>query len=210
MDDILISELNTLVGIKPTTSNSYNWMDCNYYISSSTTSFMFYQDIDYDNNGTYDYRGIYFTQYRPNHCTSSSTTSNTYQDDNNYLTNTIYWFSYDPIEWLILDEYKGKALIFANLLLDSQEYYSRTSSNKLNHNAGNGYANNYELSNIRKYLNETFYNTAFNDLEKELIEKTAANNSNIYECKNTNDKVFLLSRGEATKYFNSSTERQTQ
>ena len=205
-DNTLISELNTLAGTKPTSTNSYNWNDYNYYISSTITSFMFYQDVDVDNDGIFDYRGVYFTQYRPYNYSSSSSASNSYQDENSYSTNTIYWFSYDPIEWNILTESNGKALILSNLILDSQDYYPSGSNSSFSHNGGTGYANNYELSAIRKFLNENFYNTAFNDLQKALIEETTIDNSssttessyNNYACNNTNDKLFLLSYSEVT------------
>ena len=73
------------------------------------------------------------------------------------------------------------------------------------------YANNYEYSEIREYLNTTFYNTAFNDEEKSYIVTTTVDNSlesifgsyattlgytedNFnYECRDTQDNVFLLS-----------------
>ena len=210
-DDTIISVLNTKVGDLPTDTDTKAWTDYNYYISSSIASFMFYQDIDYDNNGTYDYRGVYFIQYRPYDYSSSSSTSYTYQDDNGYSTNTIYWFSYDPIEWDILSESNGKALIIANLILDSQDYYPSNSLSSFSHNGGTGYASNYELSNIRKFLNDNFYNTAFNDLQKSLIKTTTVNNSvsstacstSDYACNDTNDKLFLLSYKELTTYYTS-------
>ena len=217
-DNSLISELNTLAGNKPTSSNKYKWTDYNYYISSSVTSYMYYQDIDLDSDGEFDYRGVYFTQYRPYYYSSSSSTGNSYQDENGYSTNTIYWFNYDPIEWDILEESDGKALIIANLILDSQEYYPSKSTSKFTHNGASGYANNYELSNIRKFLNDNFYDTAFNDLQKSIIETTlvdnskssTGNSSNSYVCNNTNDKVFLLSIQEATTYYTIDTSRQAK
>jgi hypothetical protein len=206
-DSTLISELNTLAGTKPTSTSSYNWTDYNYYISSSVTSFMFYQDLDIDNNGTYDYRGVYFTQYR------------SYQNDNGYSTNTIYWFSYDPIEWDILSESDGKVLIIANLILDSQDYYPSSDKSSFSHNGETGYANNYKLSAIRKFLKENFYNTAFNDLQKALIAYTDVDNSvtstgqssNSYVCDNCFfEKMFLLSYKEATTYYTSTYARQAE
>ena len=210
-----IAELNTKAGTLPTSSNKGNWTDCNYYISSSVTSYMYYQDIDYDNSETYDYRGVYFTSYRPYYSYYSSSKSYSYQGDNGYTINTVYWFSYDPIEWDILSESNGKALIIANLILDSQDYYPSNSTSTFSHNGGTGYANNYELSNIRKFLNDNFYNTTFNDFQKALIETTTVDNSassttsSSYEnaCNNTSDKMFLLSYKEATTYYSSETAR---
>lgn len=217
-DDTLISSLNDLAGEKPTSANMHNWTSYKYYISGSVEDYMFYQDIDIDSDGSYDYRGVYFTSYRPYNYSSSSSSSNTYQNENGYSTNTIYWFSYDPIEWDVLTESNGKALIIANLILDSQEYYPSASSSSFSHNGGTGYANNYELSAIRKFLNDNFYNTAFNDLEKSIIETTNVDNSasstgyssNSYACNNTNDKMFLLSYKEATTYFSSYTARKAK
>ena len=39
------------------------------------------------------------------------------------------------------------------------------------------YANNWEYSFIRRWLNETFYNEVFNDLQKEIIQTTHLDNS---------------------------------
>ena len=209
----LINELNTLSGDK-------TWTSYKYYIKDEVSDYMYYVDIDYDNNGTYDYRGVYFTKYR-NHYISkgvNSSPDNSYQDDNGYVINTKYWFSYDPIEWDILSEKDGKALIIANLLLDSQEYYNNYTNEETQHNGQMGYSNNYELSNIRKWLNDNFYNSAFNSLEKSLIEKTTVDNSsssttsneNTYACNNTEDYMFLLSYEEATTYYHANKQRQTQ
>ena len=219
-DNELIVELNQLAGDLPTSTDLGSWTDYNYYISSKVTSFMYYQDIDYDNNGTYDYRGVYFTQYRPNYYSESSSTSYSYQDNNGYGTNTIYWFSYRPIEWNRLEEKDGKALIIANLVLDAQNYYNEYYSYIFVHNGGEGYANNYKLSSIRMFLNDNFYNTVFNELQKQIIEITQVNNgasttsseSNIY-AKNlgyTYDKVFLLSYKEITNYYKSNSDRMVK
>ena len=62
-------------------------------------------------------------------------------------------------------------------------------------------SNDFENSSIRKWLNETFYENAFSDLQSSLIETTAVDNSakttgcswSKYPYKSTTDKVFLLS-----------------
>ena len=205
-------------GLLSITFDSSTWISYRYYISSSQSDFMYYKDVDIDNNGTYDYRGVYFTQYRPFDYSSNSSKPNSYQDENGYSTNTIYWFSYDPIEWDILTESSGKALIIANLILDSQDYYPESSISSFSHNGGWGRPNNYELSAIRKFLNDNFYNTAFNELQKAFIETTTVDNSaastgqssNSNACNNTNDKMFLLSYREATTCYTRSTDRQAK
>ena len=202
-----IELLNSKFGDLPTSTDKKAWTEYNYYYSSTIMSYMYYQDIDFDNNGKYDYRGVYFTRLRPKFYYNAPSLDNSYQDENGYKINKIYWFSYDPIEWDILSEENGQVLILANLLLDSQEYYPSEETSKFLHNEAEVYANNYAFSSIRKWLNDNFYETAFNTLEKTIIQTTMVNNlpsstsssSSTYTCANTYDKIFLLSYQEAPK-----------
>ena len=207
-DESLITELNTKAGDLPTSTDAKAWTDYNYYLYEEIYSYMFYQDIDYDNNGTYDYRGVYFTSLRPKFYELGVGGDKSYLADNGYLIGTTYWFSYDPIEWEILSEENGQALILAHLILDAQEYYPSVESTIFVHDSGaEVYGNNYAFSTIRRWLNENFYDTAFSDLEKTIIQTTMVNNgvystsnySNAYVCANTFDKMFLLSYQEAPK-----------
>ncbi len=203
-DSSLKTILSSLSGTLPTSSNNYNWISYGYYISGNISNYMWYIDINYNNA---KYRGVYFTSYRPSYINNWSSTSNSNQDDNGYYTSTVYWFKYEPIKWQILTESNGKAFLLADIALDSQEYYASTSSRTIN--GTTIYANNYEYSTIRTWLNNTFYNTAFNELEKGIIQTTLVVNSvsstgyssNKYACNNTNDKVFLLSYQEATTTY---------
>ena len=203
-DSTLTSALTTLAGTLPTSSNSADWTSYGYYISGNVSNFMWYIDKEYSGE---KYRGVYFTSYRPYWCTYSSSTGNTYQDDNGYYTSTVYWFKYEPIKWRILKESDGKALILADLALDSQQF---------DYTGGYSYSNNYANSTIRAWLNNKFYNTAFTSLQKDLIEITNVDNSvsstgyssNPYVCENTEDNVFLLSYKEASTYLTSDSERQ--
>ncbi len=213
-DSGTINALNNAISFstkKPTKVNNNGWISYKYYISgSNSTDFMWYIDKEYNGN---KYRGVYFTSYRPYSTTDSSSAEKSYQDDNGYYTSTIYWFQYEPIKWRILEEKDGYVTILAELILDSQDYYSSSSSSSFSHNGGTGYANNYALSNIRKWLNETFYNTAFSSMQQALIQTVTLDNSarsttdtgnNLtwasgYACGNTNDKVWLLSEQEVTK-----------
>lgn len=196
-DDALKAKLTSLAGTLPTSSDKERWTSYGYYINGSVENFMWYIDID---NAGERYRGVYFTSFRPYFTTGSSSTDNSFQDDNGYYTSTVYWFKYEPIGWKILDESNGKAFLLADIAIDSQEYSPSS--------------NNYADSTIRTWLNETFYNTAFNNLQKELIQTTTVDNSvsstgysyNSFVCANTSDKVFLLSYKEVTTYLTSDTE----
>lgn len=202
-DSALKTTLNSLAGTKPTSSNAYNWTSYGYYVSGSVRNYMWYIDVE---NGGEKYRGVYFTSYRPYYCSNSNSTSDTYQDDNGYYRSTVYWFKYEPISWTILNENNGTALILCDMIIDSQQF---------DYEGGSNYYNDYAESTVRKWLNETFYNTAFNDLQKEIILTTTVDNSvastgdlrNPYACEDTEDKVFLLSYKEITTYLTTNASR---
>ena len=211
-DNTVTTALRTAAGTLPTSSNSQKWTSYGYYIKGSVSNYMWYIDLEYSGE---KYRGVYFTSYRPEYTSYSSFASKSYQDENGYTTESVYWFKYEPIKWRILSEANGEALILCEMIIDSQEYYPSGSTSSFSHNGGTGYANNYALSNIRKWLNDNFYNTAFNDLQKQLILLTTVDNSarstnpnnnatqwnsgtNTYACADTEDYIFLLSMQEVT------------
>lgn len=205
-DTSLIATLNTQAGTLPTSDNAQAWISYGYYIKSEIQHYMWYIDLE---NGSERYRGVYFTEYRPYYVNQSSILDFSYQDNNGYNTGIVYWFRYEPISWTILSEENNTALIFCNMILDAQayqtEYFQPLSNNeyftKWNEAPSGTYANNYAYSTIRSWLNNTFYETAFNDYQKEIILATTLDNSasstnssqNKYACENTTDKVFLLS-----------------
>ncbi len=210
VDGSKIRELSDITFDKKT------WKDYKYYKNGKISGFMFYKDIDTNGDGTYDYRGVYFTKYRPFFTFASSSKSNSYQGGNGYNTNTIYWFRYDSVKWDILRTKNEKTLIITNLLVDSQQYCAANSTkSSFIHNGEMGYPNDYALSDIRKWLNDAFYDTVFNELEKSIIFTTAVDNSvsstgfsnNQYACKDTNDRVFLLSYEEVTSLYSSENAR---
>lgn len=200
-DSDLIYSLNGAAGILPTASESQLWTNYGYYISSSVSSYMWYIDLV---SGDDEYRGVYFTSYRPYFTGDDSSISTSYQDDNGYFTSNIYWFKYEPITWRVLDVQTDKAFLMADFILDSQDYYYSTSTRTIG--GSTVYSNNYAESHIRSWLNDNFYNTAFTAEEKSIIQTTTVDNSaastgyvpNQYACNNTSDKIFLLSAAEAT------------
>lgn len=122
----------------------------------------------------------------------------------------------------------GKATILCEMIIDAHAYqddyyyfninntdYYYTTANA-NGAPSETYANNYKYSEIRAWLNDNFYNTAFNSMQKQLVNTVTIDNSarstnpdgnatqwnsgvNQYACENTEDKVWLLSVQEATK-----------
>ena len=189
---------------------TYDYTRYDYYEFGAISDTMFYLDVDLDEDGRYDYRGVYINKYRAEKCYSGEPgTSNSNQYKNGFTIEYVYWFKYEPIKWDILYESNGKALLVASLVIDSQSFQKCESSDEYEHTGGLGYGNNYALSDIRKWLNEDFYNTAFSKIEKDLIDltlvdnstNTTINNFDDYVCENTNDKVFLLSYYDVTTYI---------
>ncbi len=222
-DSSLTSALNTAAGTLPTASNFYDWTSYGYYqgtgssgTESNSTNYMWYQDETY---GGEKYRGVYFTSYRPYITYYSSSTGNSVQDDNGYTTSNIYWFKYEPIKWKVMEEENGYATLLCEMIIDSQDY--NYTSNSQTVNGSTVYANNYEYSTIRAWLNATFYETAFSQLQQSIIQTVTVDNgvastgysSNPYACNNTQDKVWLLSAEEAiamTGSTSNSTVREKQ
>ncbi len=90
-----------------------------------------------------------------------------------------YYFKVEPIKWKVLEEDNEKLFLFSKLLLDTHIFDNSS--------------NDYSLSNIREWLNNDFYNKAFTDGQKELIESTT-----LKDISNVTDKVFLLSKDDIT------------
>ena len=219
-DEALVAELDALAPAWD------NWTSYGYYTGTDSYDtmkqgdWMRYTDIMYNGN---KYRGVKFTQYKPYNTNSSSSSS--YQDDNGYSTNTVYWFKFEPIDWRVLDPATG--LVMCETIIDSQPYsntiyYNRGASDSgysfFNDASYTNYASDYETSSIRQWLNDDFYNTAFTDSEKKEINTTNLNNDGYYtsigttgyevlDSNSTNDKIFLLSHNEVRNSnfgFNSS------
>ena len=112
----------------------------------------------------------------------------------------------EQIEWLVLDVVDGKALVISKYVLDcipfNSEYRDVT----------------WETCTLRSWLNNQFINTAFTNTEKTMIPTVTVTADQHPKYKNpqfdrdpgndTQDKVFLLSIIESTRYFNSDTARQ--
>ena len=186
-DEVLKSVLDAKGGELPTSSDSGLWTSYGYYRNGIASNFMWYIDVEHEGE---KYRGVYFVYNRA------------YQADNGYEIETVYWFKYEPISWTILSEKtaEGIAFILCDMIIDAQEFLAGPSTNS--------YPSNYAQSTIRKWLNETFYNTAFDELQREMIVTINVDNSaelkgynnikNPYACEDTQDKIFLLSFEEMT------------
>ena len=85
-----------------------------------------------------------------------------------------------PIEWIVLKKEGIFSLVITKTNLGgSRRFHSSNNSN-------------WEHSDMRKFLNEEFFNNAFSSDEKKKIVNTVISSPN-----NTKDDVFLLDKSEA-------------
>lgn len=107
------------------------------------------------------------------------------------------------VEWLVLESTEEKMLVVSKYALDRQPYYTVWEEVT------------WEMSTLRKWLNEDFMNAAFSAEEQEdiLTVTVTAEANPEYETdpgNDTQDKVFLLSISEARKYFKTNAERRCE
>lgn len=105
------------------------------------------------------------------------------------------WFLCEPIEWRVLSKEGGEALVVSSLLLDIHRYNEHYAGLKDGH-----YANNYKESEVRRWLNADFLDSALPFDSSYILTKTVDNSAattnsatNPYACEDTQDKAFLLS-----------------
>ena len=111
-----------------------------------------------------------------------------YEQDNNTANGA------ETIQWQVLDKKDGKLLLMSKYALDAQPYHEVQEEVT------------WETCTLRSWLNEEFYNTAFNSKEQKYIKETYVVNEDNPEDgteggNDTYDNVFLLSIGEVTTYF---------
>lgn len=115
-------------------------------------------------------------------------------------------YNTEPIEWIVLKISDGKALLLSKQIIDGKAY------NHTCDTVDGYYGNNYAHSDIRKWLIEDFYDTAFSTKDKNAIVPTVLDNSACatdayasgpytkYSSESTTDNVFLLSKSEIDTY----------
>lgn len=165
-DENLISKLDKLE--KEWISYGFSYGNDDYQGEIHTSDYMRYADIELDGK---KYRAVTFDYYRPTSifgrlskewfenvedCDEPVITS--YQGEEFFNTDTVYYFLYEPVEWTVVDPQKG--LVNSCKALDARPFSDICGDN----------VNNYSESYIRQWLNGEFYDTAFSDSEKEKIQ----------------------------------------
>ena len=122
-------------------------------------------------------------------------TFGTYEQDNKTANGK------EEIEWKVLEkDENGKMFVVSRYALDCRHYHSKIEQVT------------WETSDIRSWLNNDFYSTAFTKSERTKIKTTTLENRdnadyNTDGGNDTKDKVFLLSIDEAKAYLPSTVER---
>ena len=216
-DAATVAKPNEMAGKPPAYAKAEN---PDGWISHEGAADIWQKDVIY--NGI-KYRGVKMNEYRY--------LKNIHLWDritgNGYSTLEVFWFRFDPIKWRILTVSDNAAYLMSDIALDYfllqpdretvmiDGYY--VACNKSKGVPDGIYANNWEYTFLRQWLNETFYNEVFNDLQKEIIRTTRVDNSvrscnpdeypkyysegkNKYaaQCNDTDDKIFLPSVRDIT------------
>ena len=105
-----------------------------------------------------------------------------------------------PIEWIVMKKEGNQVLLLSKYVLDAKPYNEEWEDVT------------WETSDIRQWLNNEFYTTAFNKTEKAKIQTSLIKNEDNSEYgtsggNDTEDKVFLLSEKEAETLFSNWEER---
>ena len=128
-----------------------------------------------------------------------SFTVGTYEQDNNSNNGK------EPIEWIVLskDSKENKLFVISKMILDCIPYNNERENVT------------WEICSIRKWLNTSFYDTAFSDSEKENILQTVVPNygNPVFNVKggyDTEDKLYCPSLQEIEKYYDYNKEEYNE
>ena len=150
-----------------------------------------------ESNGWYLYKGNYYAKFN---ATPRISQYHTVKFENGTVISNgaTYWFMCEPIVWNILNNNDGEYFVISSVLLDTHYYYNSISERTID--GKTVYPNNYKYSDIRTWLNDEFYNSAFRlgyeSIQNTLVDNSAATTNyetNMCACENTIDKVFLPS-----------------
>ena len=135
-----------------------------------------------ESNGWYLYNNEYYAKL----IADPFDKSYVFDNGTTIVKGTTYWFKCEPITWNILSNNNGEYYLLSSTLLDAHRFDDDS--------------NNYKDSEIRAWLNNEFYNSAFafnsGYIKTTNVDNSAStthSNSNPNVCENTQDKVFLPS-----------------
>ena len=189
-----------------TASESYLWVSYKYYSGTGERTdgemepgdFMLHKDFYSDGEM---FRAVTFYAYRPSFGGGLKEVAYSFQDENGYYPNKVYYFKYEPLTWRVLDPDEG--YVMCENVIDSQAYQNfviKKDGSLYNSKDCTNYVSDWETCTLRQWLNKTFYNTAFSREEKMLIGTTYLENNSTdgtWLSTDTADKIFVLSYNDA-------------
>ncbi|MFA6866083.1 MAG: InlB B-repeat-containing protein [Clostridia bacterium] len=127
-------------------------------------------------------------------------------DGNEIVNGNIYYFKVEPIKWRILSIDDGEALILCENIIDNGAFVNKTNYEWIDINNDelansneyfttkddedeNNFANNWKYSDYREYLNDDFYNLAFNNMQSRLIVTNQTETD-------VSDNIYLLDKDD--------------
>ncbi|MGN0814660.1 MAG: DUF6273 domain-containing protein [Candidatus Coproplasma sp.] len=199
-DSAVLAALDGLKGTLPSAEGGGDWISYGYYDGGAVADYAYYKDVE---SGGVKYRGVYLTAYRPYYSGLSADAEHSYIDES-FSTEQVYWFAYSPVRWTLLAYKDGVMFLNAQRCIEAQPFqdvYGVSGSDYVIEGSET-YVNDWESCSLRTFLNGTFYDTAFGEAEKALIQTATLDNKTTgyaadaqYQVNqnNTQDKVFLLS-----------------
>lgn len=123
--------------------------------------------------------------------------------DNRQIVKMGNWNGQD-IEWMVLDVNDGKALLITKDIMQFVKYHTYGSPKKSRFT--------WKDSNLRAWLNETFFQTAFSDTEKKNVVATAIydDDNPVFGTKGGEysvNRLYVLSASELNQYFRNNEDR---
>lgn len=122
-------------------------------------------------------------------------TFGTYEQNNNGLDGP------EEVEWIVIDQKDGQMMLISKYCIDSQPYNAALEPVT------------WEHSSLRKWLNGTFFDTAFTQEEQNRICTVENENPDLSATsadsgRATMDRIFILSKDEAKQLFRSYSARK--
>ena len=180
-DEIGISYLNSLVSSSNGKIDMNQWKEYHtnysaYRYYDTTFGNYYYVDLDVDNNGSFDYRGLF--------CEAKAT----YFNEKMHLEEgEVKWFRYEPVQWKELDSTGDNHLLLSYFLIEKQVWNPDATKYQQN--------NYYSKSNLRAWLKTTFYDQLFNSVEKTYISSDA------HSMRFDNDNIFILGSTDMESFY---------
>ena len=205
-----------------------NWVSYGYYSgngsegSMKSGDWMKYADFTYNSN---KYRAVTFSQYRPASTIKESSEKNSFQYDNGYYINNVYYFLYEPLKWRALNFYNGGAYLICDSIIDSQPFnsevfyyydsmgvghhylYNRQVENCRDTKNRKYLADYYSTSSLKEWTENTLFKTVFSKYERTKITSIKYEEDSLYqkynEFLNYDQESYLNSISAETDYARS-------